>query len=78
MVCESWWAPDVGDITPGIPKCPFIMTNIYIIYHIIYAGILEKQLNSKLGRHIAMPAGLSFPRAGLTKPRPEYSQTGPD
>jgi hypothetical protein len=54
------------------------MTNIYIIYQVIYAGILEKQLNSKLGRHIAMSAGLSFPRAGLTKPRPEYSQTGPD
>jgi hypothetical protein len=28
--------------TPGIPKYPFIMTNIYIIYQAIYAGISKR------------------------------------
>jgi hypothetical protein len=32
----------VGDITPGIPKYPYIMTNIYVIYQVIYAGILKR------------------------------------
>jgi hypothetical protein len=32
---------------------------------IIFAGILEKQLNNKLGWHITMPAGLSFPWADI-------------
>jgi hypothetical protein len=33
-------AAAVGDITPGIPKYPFIVTNIYIKYHfnILYTG----------------------------------------
>jgi hypothetical protein len=35
--------PVVRDITPGIPKYPFIMTNIYIIYQVIYAGILKSK-----------------------------------
>jgi hypothetical protein len=36
-------AHNVGDITPGIPKYPFIMTNIYIIYQVIYAEILKSK-----------------------------------
>jgi hypothetical protein len=32
---------------------------------------IKKYLGSKLGRHIAMPAGLSFPWAGLKESWPE-------
>jgi hypothetical protein len=37
---------NVGDITPCIPKYPFIMINIFIIYRVMYAGIL-KTLNQQ-------------------------------
>jgi histone deacetylase 1/2 len=33
----------VRDITPGIPKYPFYMTNIHYIYRIICAGILKSK-----------------------------------
>jgi hypothetical protein len=70
MLLLSFWVRQiiavvaVGDITPGIPKYPFVMTNIYIIYQVIYADI-KKHLNSKVGpnysfsgRHIEDLAGL--------------------
>jgi hypothetical protein len=43
-----WWRGGsplvfVGDITPGIPKYPFVMTNMYIIYQVICAGILKSK-----------------------------------
>jgi hypothetical protein len=46
-----------GDITPGIPKYPYIMTNIFIIYQVIYTGILKSKQAAAW--------------AGLTKPRPD-------
>jgi hypothetical protein len=42
-VVENDDAKVVGDITPGIPKYPFIMTNIYIIYQVIYVEILKSK-----------------------------------
>jgi hypothetical protein len=54
--------PPVGDITPGIPKYPFIMTNIYIIYQFIYAGILKSNLTASLGRNIHSRAEIQLPR----------------
>jgi hypothetical protein len=39
-------APLVGDITPDIPKYPFTIANIFIIYRVVYAGML-KTLNQQ-------------------------------
>jgi hypothetical protein len=47
----------VGDITPGIPKYPFVMTNIYIIYQVIYEGILKSKK--------------AAPWVGIFPPRPD-------
>jgi hypothetical protein len=59
-LCESSTASgaNVGDITPGIPKYPYIMTNIYIIYQFIYAGILKSNLTASLGWNISSRAGI--------------------
>jgi hypothetical protein len=50
---ENLGIPIVGDITLGIPKYPFIMTNIYIIYQVICAGILKSKFAARLGQIIA-------------------------
>jgi hypothetical protein len=76
-LCESPIASgaNVGDITLGIPKHPFIMTNIFIIRQVIYAGILKSKqaavwvgltkpgrIIASLGWHIKAWAGLSLGR----------------
>jgi disease resistance protein RPM1 len=38
LVAEDESVRHVGDITPGIPKYPFVMTNIYYICWIMCAG----------------------------------------
>jgi hypothetical protein len=48
-------ADHVGDITPGIPKYPFSMTNICCMTSFMCRDI-QKQIKSRLGRHIAKAA----------------------
>jgi hypothetical protein len=78
------YGESVGDITPGIPKYPFIMTNIFIIHQVIYAEILKSKqaavwagltkpgrIIASLGRHIKAWAGLSLGRTRVKRVRPE-------
>jgi hypothetical protein len=58
--------PPVGDITPGIPKYPFIMTNIFIIYQVMCCRNIEKQINSNLGQINQSQAGINFARPDYT------------
>jgi hypothetical protein len=67
---ENLGIPIVRDITSGIPKYPFILTNIYIIYQVICVGILKSKFAARLGWIIAS-------QAGLTRPRPAYRAAGP-
>jgi hypothetical protein len=55
---------------PRYTKVPLCYTNIYIIYQVICARILKKQVSSSLGQN--RPS-----QARLTKPRPTYSEAGP-
>jgi hypothetical protein len=71
-LCESSTASgaSVGDITPGIPKYHFIMTNIYSIYQVVYARILKSSYIARSGRIISS-------RAIIKKLKPEYKLIGP-
>jgi hypothetical protein len=59
----------VRDITPGIPKYPFVMTNIYIIQVIYMCRILKSNYIARLGRII--PSW-----AGTQQLRPAYKVVG--
>jgi hypothetical protein len=82
-------ATSVGDITPGIPKYPFYLLLVYIIYQVMCCRNIKKQISSSLGRINQAQAGITFTRpdysflgleyrswAGIKASRPAYGRMG--